>query len=234
MTNNIISDLNEKMVFIGGARQVGKTTLSKELIAAEFKDAAYFNWDYQPDRKKITSLEFPGEKSLVIFDEIHKFKKWKNFVKGIYDKNKNRYKIIVTGSARLNIYRKSGDSLQGRYHYYTLHPFSLAELELIKNKFKPFNELNFSKKSYSAALEALMKFGGFPEPFTKQSERTLKRWHNEKLERLFREDIRDIENIRDISSMKMLGDLLPAKVAAPLSINSIREDLEVSHRAITS
>jgi predicted AAA+ superfamily ATPase len=234
LTDNIISDMNDKLVFVGGARQVGKTTISKEIIATKFKNSAYYNWDYQPDRKKITSNELPGESSLLIFDEIHKYSKWKNLVKGIYDSNKEKYKIIVTGSARLNIYRKGGDSLQGRYHYYTLHPFSLAELELIKNEFKPFEELTFKSNKYQETVEILFKFGGFPEPLTKLSERTLRRWHNEKLERLFREDIRDIENIRDIGSMKLLGDLLPNKVASPLSINSIREDLGVSHRAITS
>jgi predicted AAA+ superfamily ATPase len=234
LTNHIIADLKEKMVFIGGARQVGKTTISKELVANEFKSTTYYNWDYQPDRKKIISFELPGEKGLLIFDEIHKYSKWKNLIKGIYDTNKDKYEIIVTGSARLNVYRKGGDSLQGRYHYYTLHPFSVAELELQQNKFKPFEELEFNSRQNKNSLELLFKFGGFPEPLTKQSERTLRRWHNEKLERLFREDIRDTENIRDISSMKLLGDILPSKVASHLSINAIREDLDVSHRAVTS
>lgn len=234
LTNQIISDLNNKMVFIGGARQVGKTTISRELIGSKFKNSTYFNWDFQPDRKKITSFELPGEKGLLIFDEIHKYSKWKNLIKGIYDTNKGKYEIIVTGSARLNIYRKGGDSLQGRYHYYTLYPFSVAELELLKNKFKPFEEIEFKNKFYRESLNLLYKFGGFPEPFIRQSERTLRRWHNEKLERLFREDIRDAENIRDINSMKLLGDILPSKVASPLSINAIREDLEISHRAATS
>ncbi|MBK8946954.1 MAG: ATP-binding protein [Ignavibacteriae bacterium] len=234
LTSQIISDLKEKMVFIGGARQVGKTTISKELVADKFNNSTYFNWDYQPDRKKITSFELPGEKSLLIFDEIHKYSKWKNLIKGIYDTNKEKYDIIVTGSARLNIYRKGGDSLQGRYHYYTLHPFSVAEFEIIQNKFIPFNELEFDSPSHGEALNLLYKFGGFPEPLMKQNERTLRRWHNEKLERLFREDIRDIENIRDLTNMKLLGDILPSKVASPLSINAIRGDLEISHRAATS
>lgn len=234
LTQNIISDLNDKMVFIGGARQVGKTTLAKEIIAQNYPNSIYYNWDYQPDRKRITSNELPGESGLLIFDEIHKFKKWKNIVKGIYDTHKDKYKILVTGSARLNVYRKSGDSLQGRYHYYTLYPFSLAELEHVKNRFEPFKELNFNSQSKQENLEILFQFGGFPEPLIKQSTRTLRRWHNEKLDRLFREDIRDLEHIRDINSMKLLGDLLPSKVASQLSLNSIREDLGISHRAITS
>ncbi len=234
LTQNIISDLTDKMVFIGGARQVGKTTLAKEIIAQNYSNSTYYNWDYQPDRKRITSNELPGESGLLIFDEIHKFKKWKKLIKGIYDTHKDKYKILVTGSARLNVYRKSGDSLQGRYHYFTLHPFSLAELELVKNQFEPFKELNIHSQSSQENLETLFQFGGFPEPFLKQSARTLRRWHNEKLERLFREDIRDLEQIRDMNSMKLLGDLLPSKVASQLSLNSIREDLGISHRAVTS
>lgn len=234
LTKNILEDLKDKMVFLGGARQVGKTTLAKELIAENFNSSNYYNWDYQPDRKKINSGELPGEGGLLIYDEIHKFKKWKNLIKGIYDKHKNEYKILVTGSARLNIYRKSGDSLQGRYHYYTLHPFSLAELENIQSNAKPFEEIRFNSKNFQSTLETLFTFGGFPEPLIAQDARVLRRWHNEKLERIFREDIRDVEDIRDINTMKLLGDILPSKASSPLSINNLREDLEVSHRALTS
>ncbi|MEE9450703.1 MAG: DUF4143 domain-containing protein, partial [Ignavibacteriaceae bacterium] len=127
-----------------------------------------------------------------------------------------------------------GDSLQGRYHYYNLHPFSLAEMPNIENNFLPLEELPIHSNYYLNEFEVLLKFGGFPEVLLKQNSRALRRWHNEKLERLFREDIRDVENIRDINSMKLLGDLLPAKAANPLSINAIREDLDVSHRAITN
>lgn len=230
----VIQDLRSKMVFIGGPRQVGKTTLSKEMIAKNFEFSRYYNWDYQPDRKKLLGGELPGEPGLIIFDEIHKHRKWKNLIKGIYDVHKDKYQIIVTGSARLNVYRKSGDSLQGRYHYYTLHPFSVAEMENIKNSWQPYTEIKFSSQNYQTTLNALYEYGGFPETIITQDKTTLRRWHNEKLERLFREDIRDIENIRDINNMKLLGDLLPIKIASQLSINSLREDLEVSHRAVTS
>lgn len=234
LTESILEDLNKKMVFIGGARQVGKTTLAKKILAENFEVSKYYNWDLSSDRKKLKKLEFPGEDAFLIFDELHKYKTWKSFIKGIYDSYKTKYKIVVTGSARLNIYRKGGDSLQGRYHYYTLHPFSLSELAGNNNKIVPMQELIFNKKSLYKELEILYKFGGFPEPLISQNEKTLRRWHIEKLERLFREDIRDIENIRDMGNMKLLGDMLPSKAAGIISINSLREDLEVSHRAVTN
>ena len=202
LKSSIIDDLNDKMVFIGGARQIGKTTLAREIIAKNFTHSTYFNWDYQPDRKKIIASELPGEAGLLIFDEIHKYKKWKNLIKGIYDTHKDKFKILVTGSARLNIYRKSGDSLQGRYHYYTLHPFSLAEIENISNQWQPLKEIEFKSQNYQSSLNTLYNYGGFPETLISQDTRVLRRWHNEKLERLFRHDIRDVAHIRDITSMK--------------------------------
>lgn len=234
LTANIFSDLSEKMVFIGGTRQIGKTTLARELIAPQFKEFAYFNWDIRSDRKKIMDSEFPGSAELLIFDEIHKYKKWKSLIKGAFDSFKERYKFLVTGSARLNIYRKGGDSLQGRYHYHTLHPFSLAEILNSKNQINVFNELPIKSSDYFNDLKILEHFGGFPEIFLKQDDRALRRWHNEKVERMFREDIRDVEAVRDIANMQLLSDILPSKVGSLLSINSIREDLEVSHRAVTN
>ena len=178
--------------------------------------------------------EFPGSAELLIFDEIHKYPKWKNLIKGEHDTHKDRYKFLVTGSARLNIYRKGGDSLQGRYHYYTLHPFSLAELLNIKNDIKILQEFPISSADHFNDFEILERFGGFLEMLLKQNERSLRRWHNEKMDWLCREDIRDIEAVRDIANMQLLSDLLPSKVGSLLSVNSLREDLEVSHRAASN
>jgi len=234
LTDLVYKDLLEKMVFVGGARQVGKTTFATEFLAKKFRHSAYYNWDNRTDRRKILHSDWPGNAELLIFDEIHKYRKWKTLIKGEYDKLKDKYKFLVTGSARLDMYRKGGDSLQGRYHYYRMHPFSLPELLNLKINMEIFQEIPCGEKDYVSELEMLEKFGGFPEPLMKQNGRFLRRWHNEKTERLFREDINEVEQIRDLGSMKLLSDLLPEKVGSLLSINSIREDLEVSHRAVSN
>jgi predicted AAA+ superfamily ATPase len=233
LSQDIIQDLNDKMVFIGGARQVGKTTLATKLIAPAFREFVYYNWDYRADRKKIMDSEFPGSAELIVLDEIHKYKKWKNLVKGQYDVHRDKFKFLITGSARLNIYRKGSDSLQGRYHYYTLHPFTLAEIINLKNKINIFREIPVRSGNCSKDLDALEQYGGFPEVFLKQNDRALRRWHNEKTERLLREEIRNVEAIRDIGSMQLLADLLPSKVGSLFSLNSVRDDLEVSYRAVS-
>ena len=234
LTEFVVEDLAEKMVFIGGPRQVGKTTIARDLIAKQFHQSGYYNWDSKSDRRKIMQSNWPGNADLIIFDEIHKYKKWKSFVKGEYDTLKNKYHFLITGSARLDLYRKGGDSMLGRYHYYRLHPFSLAELIGKVTIPEVMKEIPIRPRREKETLKALDKFGGFPEPFLKQNTRVFRRWHNEKTERLFREDIRDVEQVRDIVSMQLLGDLLPEKTGSLLSINSLREDLEVSHRAVSS
>ena len=233
LTQYILDDLKDKMVFVGGPRQVGKTTLCRDFVATRFTNAAYFNWDNRTDRKAIMAAIWPGDAELLIFDEIHKYRQWKGLIKGEYDKHKEAFRFLVTGSARLDLYRRGGDSLQGRYHYYRLHPFTLAEIVGMTTLPTVLGGLTLDQDFHQDALDTLDSFGGFPEPFTKQSPRQLRRWHNEKIERMFREDIQDIEAIRDIGNMKLLSDVLPAKVGSRLSLNAIREDLEVSHRSVT-
>lgn len=233
LTSHIAADLAEKMVFIGGPRQVGKTTLSTGLLKEYFSDIAYFLWDNRQDRRNMLASNWPGSAQVLVLDELHKMKGWKGYVKGEYDKLKDKYKFLATGSARLDIFRKGGDSLQGRYHYYRLHPFTLAEmLHADNSRIEPFSGLEINSRAASSELAALEKFGGFPEMLSKQSETSLRRWHNERVERLFREDIRDVEVVRDISSMKLLGDILPERAGGLLSINSLREDLNASHGAV--
>jgi predicted AAA+ superfamily ATPase len=221
------------MVFIGGPRQVGKTTLAKALVGARFKETAYFNWDKKEQRRQIMAAQWPGTAELIILDEVHKFKGWKRFLKGEFDVHGDKFRFLVTGSSRLDVYRRGGDSLQGRYHYYRLHPFTLAELVNGQRVIEPFRELPVGQ-AHHGELEILERFGGFPEPLFSQDQRTLRRWHGERNERLFREDIRDVEVVREMGKMQVLCDMLPSKVGALLSANSIREDLEASHRGVSN
>ncbi len=215
---------------------MGKTTLSKEIGKESFESFSYFNWDNRQDRESIMKNQFPSESKLLIFDEIHKYKNWKNYLKGEFDKNKEKYSILATGSARLNVYRKGGDSLMGRYHYYRLHPFSLREL-LTEDKIslKAGKEPVFLEKKKSAViLKDLFAFGGFPEPLFKKNRRTLRRFHNERMDLLVKEDIRDMEGVRDLSALQILVEILPEKVGSLFSVNSIKEDLNVTHKTAAS
>jgi len=234
LTEAVHEDLREKMVFIGGARQVGKTTFAVDLLGKRFKSPAYFNWDNRSDRREIMAARWPGDADLIILDEIHKLRGWKNLVKGEYDKLKDKYRFLVTGSARLDIVRRGGDSLQGRYHYYRLHPFSLAEMTGRTNDLKIFQEIPIGPDIPIPEFEALFEFGGFPEPLFRQNARFLRRWHNEKVERMFRDDITSIEQVRDLGRMKFLSDLLPERVGSLFSINAVREDLEVGFKAVSN
>jgi predicted AAA+ superfamily ATPase len=212
--SDVASDLAEKMVFVGGPRQVGKTTLALSFLArGKESDPCYVNWDHPGARKMLLGGGLPTGGDVVVLDEIHKYKGWRNLVKGFYDTNKSNRKFLVTGSARLDHYRKGGDSLQGRYHYHRLHPFSYSEL---------------GAGAGAAALEQLLKFGGFPEPFLAAGERHWKRWQREHLSRVVREDLLSLEQVREVGQIELLAQMLPDRVGSPLSVNNLREDLDVS------
>ena len=189
----VAADLKSKMAFVGGPRQVGKTTFALSFLSEPSEShPAYLNWDNFSTRKELIRGELPANETFIVLDEIHKFARWRNLVKGFYDTRKSRTAFIITGSARLDYYSKGGDSLQGRYHYFTLHPFSMAEMLGITNIVKPFDEISMYPNNCFKDLEILEHYGGFPEVLIKQNDRTLRRWHHEKLERLFREDVRDL------------------------------------------
>ncbi len=231
LSGPVEEDLLEKMVFVGGPRQVGKTTLARDCVASKYK-SSYYSWDKIDQRKKALTGEWNPDVELILLDEFHKYREWKSWIKGEYDVYKDKYRFLLTGSARLNIYRKGGDSLQGRYHYYTLHPFSYAEINDFKPQVQPGQELSFKEKGND--LDALITYGGFPEPFIKQEARFLRRWNNEQVERLFKEDVRELTNIKDIGSLTLLANLLPGKVASILSINSLARDLQVNFRTVSN
>lgn len=228
----ILNDLNKKMVFLVGPRQVGKTTLALSLLQ-EFGAGTYYLWDNREDRRAILKGQWPLGKALVVLDELHKYRPWKGWLKGEYDKQRERLRFLITGSARMDVYRKGGDSLQGRYHHYRLHPFSLRELAGGKiADFQPGKKLELGEP-FPDLVESLLRFSGFPEPIVAQTESEHRRWQKERLERFYREDVRDLENVRDLSSMQILADLLPEKVGSLLSLNALREDLMVSHKAVS-
>ncbi len=215
----IKDDLKTKMVFIGGPRQVGKTTLALSLLASKSKsDPAYLNWDISRNRKSILRMEYPGESKLLIFDEIHKYSRWKAYMKGFFDEYvPNERNALVTGSARMNLYQRGGDSLLGRYHYYHLHPLSPLEI---------------SANPTRGDLRALINFSGFPEPFCSGNERNLRRWQRDRVQLLLNEDIRDLERVKDIALLEILADALPDRVGSPLSVRSLQEDLQVAHDTV--
>lgn len=207
-------DLVRKMVFVAGPRQVGKTTLAKHLPEAE---AGYLSWDIAEQRERILRRELPAA-PLWIFDEIHKYRRWRSYLKGIFDGRPQHQQILVTGSARLDYYRYSGDSLQGRYHLLRLHPLSAAELGLKTND----------------DLQQLIELGGFPEPFFSGSQVEARRWSREYRNLLIREEMTDLEQVRDLGTLELMALRLPELVGSPLSLNALREDLQVSHKTVAN
>ena len=212
LAEQVVRDLERKMVFVAGPRQVGKTTLALSLPGAK---AGYLSWDVAEHRERILKRELPNS-PLWVFDEIHKYRSWRNWLKGLYDRRDHARRILVTGSARLDFYRFGGDSLQGRYHLLRLHPFSAKELGIRTLK----------------GLGDLLKLGGFPEPFLSGSETEARRWSREYRNRLVREDVAGLERIQDLGNLELLALRLPELVGAPLSINALREDLQISHKTV--
>ena len=218
LDKNIKTFLKDRMVFVGGPRQVGKTSLCLQFLSPKhISNPGYLNWDDLKSRELIRKREFPVKAQALLFDEIHKFKNWRSLMKGLYDKHRHKYKILVTGSARLDHYRKGGDSLFGRYFYLRLHPFSVHELSL----------------SNQRQVRDLLKFGGFPEPFLKGEEKYLKMWHRERTYRIINDDIRDLNHIKEISNIELLADALISRTGSPLSINNLSHDIGVHHQTLS-
>jgi hypothetical protein len=213
LQQQIAADLGEKMVFLGGPRQVGKTTVARAL---QPEAAGHLNWDIPHHRADILRRRLP-DTSLWVFDELHKYRRWRNFLKGVFDEFGRTRHILVTGSARLDLYRFGGDSLQGRYHFLRLHPLSWAELA----------------SSSASDLESLLALGGFPEPFLKGSARSARRWSTEYRHRLIREEVTALESIRDLGALEQLMLALPDRVGSPLSRNALREELQVNHQTVS-
>ncbi len=234
----------KQMVFLSGARQAGKTTLAKE-IAKGFANNFYFNWDFLEHKKLL--LKNPAffeninrkdnSEPLVILDEIHKYKRWKNYLKGIYDQYSQDYKFLVSGSGRLDLYRKGGDSLAGRYFQFHLFPFTSAELGGRNRKFHEFikSPLKLDTAGGKETRETwnnLFTVGGFPEAFVKGKKDFYTRWIRNYNAQIVREDIRSIYDVKNIDSIELLFALLPSKVGSPVSMNNLAEELQVSFGSI--
>ncbi len=230
------------MAFVSGPRQCGKTTLSKALISGP---DLYFSWDQLKFRRlwnnspeELARQALDHNHPRIVLDELHKNKKWKNELKGFYDEFGDNIEILVTGSARFNTYRKGGDSLLGRFYHFHLYPFSLCELKqesLVE--FSEFTELVETAELPSIAkpyeaVDQLMRFGGFPEPLLSGRDDVHELWQRNRLELLVRQDLRDLSRVNELSQVEILASLLPSKVGSPLSVQSLREDLEVAFTTI--
>lgn len=232
LTEALRQDLGRKMVLLSGPRQCGKTTIVQQL--AKEGHGLYLSWDDPADRRAIQTRTFDLDAPLWAFDELHKFRRWRNFLKGLYDSHRTSHRILVTGSARLDLYGRGGDSLQGRYYGHHLHPLTASEIagralvtadSLLELPRSPVPD---------DVLSSLLAYGGFPEPFTAASTKEAARWRLAYAARLVHEDIRDLERIRELERVELLYDRLGAIAGSVLSINSLREDLEVAFETVRS
>ncbi len=225
----------EQMIFLVGPRQAGKTTVSlmTEELTGQF---SYLNWDNVDHRKIILEgvksvADFSGlnklssEKPVIVFDEIHKHSKWKTFLKGFFDTYKGKVNIIVTGSSRLDVYKKGGDSLMGRYFPYRLHQLSLAEMKRTGLSQKEINEPFQTKDN---VFESLLKNGGFPEPFIKNDFRFLNRWKTLRQEQLIKQDIRDLSRIQELGQIELLAEILKHQAGGLTNYSNLANKVNVS------
>jgi uncharacterized protein len=221
---------NRQMAFLSGPRQVGKTTLSKAV------SSDYLTWDNQKDRANIllgpnniaTQLDIDTlmkAHKIVTFDELHKYSKWKTFIKGFFDSYGDKLKCCVTGSARLNIFKKGGDSLMGRYFIYRMHPFSVSEI--LTDKIAE-NEIRKPQIIDNSSFEQLLTFGGFPEPLLKADKRFYNRWRRLRTEQFFHEDIRDLTNVQEIAQLEILAEILKNQTGQLANYSTLANAINVS------
>ena len=211
----VLDDLSSKMVVLTGPRQVGKTTIARQLMAS-FDSSQYFNWDVLQDRAILQRQSWNPRAKLLVMDEIHKMREWKGWLKGVVDGRTPGQAILVTGSARMETFRQGGDSLAGRYFAFRLHPFSVREL------------CEQQQITAASALDHLLERGGFPEPCLAPTHTHAERWRAQYFTDLVREDVLEFSRVHDINTMRMFVELLRERVGSPLSLASIARDLAVA------
>ncbi len=224
--------LHRQMAFLTGPRQVGKTTTCRNL------STEYLDWDNTDDRRVI--LNGPGAAALRLgldrlrekppvaaFDELHKFRKWKSFLKGFFDTYADRVRVLVTGSSRMDVYRRGGDSLMGRYFPYRMHPFTVAEavaweLPDARKVVRP------PKRIPRTDFSALWEHGGFPEPFIKRDRTFTRRWGGLRRWQLLREDIRDMTRVHELGQMESLVALLMERSGDQIVYSNLAGEVQVT------
>jgi predicted AAA+ superfamily ATPase len=240
--------LGRQIRFIAGPRQCGKTTFAKQQLIATKSTSFYYNWDqietrqrYRKEPSFLTAdlLKFPQHFPWVCFDEIHKVSHWKDILKGQFDAYEDQVHFVITGSARLDMMRRAGDSLAGRYFLFHLGPLMLSEVIrhesiLPQSTATETVEQMMAQGEASTEMESLLQFSGFPEPFLAQSNIFSKKWRASYIDRLIKEDLRDLSSIHMLDKIQGLIYLLPERIGSPLSINSLREDLELNHSTVTN
>lgn len=230
-----------QMVFLAGPRQAGKTTLSKSCLDDQYI-LRYLNWDVVKDRAEILGgidnlsksfktevLKAKARIPILIFDEIHKYRAWKSLLKGYFDTFENEGRIIVTGSAKLDVYRKGGDSMMGRYFLYRVHPLSVSECLQNANY---ETEYSHPKQVDEETWQKLFTYGGFPEPFLNNDELFYRRWQKLRHHQLFKEDIRDLTKVHEIARLELLAELVKENVSHPLEYASLAKKVQVSEPTI--
>lgn len=222
----VAADLQKKLVFLTGPRQVGKTTLSR-LLMQDLR-AQYLNYDVAADRAVIQQQSWRLDAQLLVLDEIHKMPQWKNWLKGVVDGKPAAQQLLVTGSARMETFRQSGDSLAGRYRALRLHPLSVREWCTLAPA-----ELRSALHAGQAptpeeALERLLERGGFPEPMLEPDPIEADRWRRQYIDGLVREDVLEFSRIHELGAMRLFVDMLRERVGSPLSLASLARDLNLA------
>jgi predicted AAA+ superfamily ATPase len=214
---HITKYLEKKIILISGPRQCGKTTLTK-MIDSSFE---YINFDDEEHRRILREKSWDRKKHIVILDELHKMPRWKQWLKGLYDTEGVTPRLVVTGSARIDSYKKVGDSLAGRYFHYRMHPLDVREIMA-----------TIPDSSPSLVVERLLKFGGFPEPYLEGTSEFYNLWKKTHLDIILKQDLIDLEAVKSVRQIELLVDLLKGRVGSPISYSGLAEDMQISDKTV--